>query len=146
MEEAGGFEPPNKGFAGGGYATMRMKRQTSRPESSASETTQPTPDAAVNYVVRVRFLGFLERLAGQRETLVEVDAQMTVLDLLTFLSRRYGPDFSTALFRAPGEVHTYLSIFLDEEEVCVSEPIRATQNTARKVELLILPIFEGGSQ
>lgn len=104
-------------------------------------TPTPTPR-----VVLVRFLGFLQRLAGHRETSVEIQSETTVLDLLNTLTKRYGEDFSSALFRAPGEVQTYLSIFLDDEEVSVSEPISTDQSTTRKVELLILPIFEGGSQ
>ena len=104
-------------------------------------TPTPTPR-----VVLVRFLGFLQRLTDHRETSVEIQSETTVLDLLNTLTKRYGEDFSSALFRAPGEVKTYLSIFLDDEEVSVSEPISTDQSTARKVELLILPIFEGGSQ
>ena len=104
-------------------------------------TPTPTPR-----VVLVRFLGFLQRLTDHRETSVEIQSETTVLDLLNTLTKRYGEDFSSALFRAPGEVQTYLSIFLDDEEVSVSEPISTDQSTTRKVELLILPIFEGGSQ
>ena len=103
----------------------------------------PTP---IPRVVLVRFLGFLQRLTDHRETQVEIQKETTILELLTILGKRYGPDFTSAIFRAPGEVQTYLSIFLDDEEVSVSEPISADQSTARKVELLILPIFEGGSQ
>lgn len=103
----------------------------------------PTP---THRVVLVRFLGFLQRLTDHRETQVEIQGETTILELLTILGKRYGPDFTSAIFRAPGEVHTYLSIFLDDEEVSVSEPISEDQSTARKVELLILPVFEGGSQ
>ena len=103
----------------------------------------PTP---THRFVLVRFLGFLQRLTNHRETQVEIQGETTVLELLTILGKRYGPDFTSAIFRAPGEVQTYLSIFLDDEEVPVSEPISADQSRARKVELLILPVFEGGSQ
>jgi molybdopterin converting factor small subunit len=111
---------------------------TAESETTGSDTT--------SHIIVVRFLGFLQRLAGQRETSVEIQSETTVLDLLNTLTKRYGEDFSSAIFRAPGEVQTYLSIFLDDEEVSVSDPIRADQSRARKVELLILPIFEGGSQ
>ena len=104
-------------------------------------TPTPTPR-----VVLVRFLGFLQRLTDHRETQVEIQGETTILELLTTLGKRYGPDFTSAIFRAPGEVQTYLSIFLDDEEVSVSEPIGTDQSTTRKIELLILPIFEGGSQ
>ncbi len=107
------------------------------------EILTPTPTPRV---VLVRFLGFLQRLTDHRETQVEIQKETTILELLTILGERYGPDFTSAIFRAPGEVQTYLSIFLDDEEVSVSEPISMDQSTARKVELLILPIFEGGSQ
>ncbi len=107
------------------------------------EILTPTP---THRIVLVRFLGFLQRLTDHRETQVEIQGETTILELLTILGKRYGPDFTSAIFRAPGEVQTYLSIFLDDEEVSVSEPISENQSTARKVELLILPVFEGGSQ
>jgi len=96
--------------------------------------------------VQVRFLGFLERLAGNRETLVEVEAESTVMDLLERLGERYGEEFRTGLFRTPGEVHTYLRIFLNNEETQPRDRITGDPQQTSKMELIILPIFEGGSR
>ncbi|MEE8349441.1 MAG: MoaD/ThiS family protein, partial [Acidobacteriota bacterium] len=94
--------------------------------------------------VQVRFLGILERLTGQRETQVEIGTDQVILDLLETLCQRYGEEFSSNLFRAPGKVHTYLRIFLDEMEVQPTDGF--TPNSTSKMELIILPIFEGGSR
>ncbi len=93
----------------------------------------------------VKFLGFLERLAGRREACVEVDEGATVLDLLRLLGEGYGPGFSTALFRAPGQVQTHLRVFLNEEEAAMTDSLASGDPSAAKVHLLVLPAFEGGS-
>ncbi len=103
----------------------------------------PTP---TNRIVLVRFLGFLQRLTDHRETHVEIQKETTVLELLTILGDRYGPDFTSAIFRAPGEVHTYLRIFLDEKEAAPADRVDCDSTTDARMELIILPVFEGGSQ
>ncbi len=107
------------------------------------EILTPTP---THRVVLVRFLGFLQRLTNHRETQVEIQGETTILELLTILGKRYGPDFTSAIFRAPGEVHTYLRIFLDEKEVTPADRVDCDSTTTARMELIILPVFEGGSQ
>ncbi len=107
------------------------------------EVLTPTP---TRRVVLVRFLGFLQRLTDHRETQVEIQGETTVLELLTILGKRYGPDFTSAIFRAPGEVHTYLRIFLDEKEAAPADRVDCDSTTEARMELIILPTFEGGSR
>ena len=96
-------------------------------------------------VVSVKFLGFLRRVAGQREISVAVDPDATVSDLLQALARTYGPDFTESVFRAPGEVHTHLRVFLNEEEAGMTDRITLGGSPA-EVALLVVPGFEGGSR
>jgi len=97
-------------------------------------------------VVTVKFLGFLERLAGRREASVEIDEGVTVLDLLKLLGEGYGPKLSAALFRTPNQVQTHLRVFLNEEEASMNDRVASGDASTTRVDLLVLPIFEGGSQ
>jgi molybdopterin converting factor small subunit len=100
--------------------------------------------ATVSRVVSVRFLGYLRRVAGQREIEVAVDTNTTVDDLLQTLARTCGRDFSQAVYRAPGEVHTHLRVFLNEEEARLTDRV-APGDSIAEVALLVVPGFEGGS-
>jgi len=97
-------------------------------------------------MVPVKFLGFLQRLTGAREERLEMDEGATVADLLEALAARHGPEFGQAIFRAPGEVHTYLRVFLDEEEAAPSDRLMAEGAEPAAVRVLIVPGFEGGSR
>ena len=96
-------------------------------------------------VVRVKFLGALARLAGQRETSLAIDADATVADLLETMGRAYARGFGDAIFRAPGELQTYLRVFLDEREAGPADRVVAG-GSAGEVALLVIPGFEGGSR
>jgi molybdopterin converting factor small subunit len=98
------------------------------------------------YVVTVKLFGYLERLTREREARVEVDEGATVLDLVRTLADRYGPEFSSAVFRAPGQVHTHLRVFLDEAEVGLGEPLARDGRRAAEATVLVIPGFEGGSR
>jgi N-acetylglutamate synthase/N-acetylornithine aminotransferase len=98
----------------------------------------------MNHVVLVKLFGFLERLAGHRETNVTVDDATTIRDLLMVLAEKYGADFASSIFRAPHEVHTHLRVFLNEEEAAVSDRVVRDGSVATEVVLLVLPAFEGG--
>ena len=97
-------------------------------------------------VVSVRLLGFLQRLAGRREAPVEIEDGATILDLLTRLAGDLGPDFAAAVFRAPGDVHTHLRVFVNEEEAGVTNRLAPGGGVPASVAVLILPVFEGGSR
>lgn len=97
------------------------------------------------HMVRVKFLGFLERVAGHRETTVEVDEGATVLDLVQTLADRYGSRFSSSVFHSPRRVQTYLRVFVNEEQVELNDPVIQDTRGAAEVRLLVLPGLEGGS-
>ena len=97
------------------------------------------------HMVRVKFLGFLERVAGQRETAVEIDESATVLDLVSTLADRYGTKFSSSVFHSPRQVHTYLRVFVNEAQAALDDPVVRDTRGSAEVRLLLLPGLEGGS-
>ena len=99
--------------------------------------------ATTSPVVSVTFLGVLRRVAGHREMTLAMDADATVSDLLQALVRACGRDFDEAVFRAPGEVHTYLRVFVNEEEARMTDRV-APAGSAADVAVLVMPGFEGG--
>ncbi|HBH02751.1 MAG: hypothetical protein A2W08_09025 [Candidatus Rokubacteria bacterium RBG_16_73_20] len=94
--------------------------------------------------IRLKLMGPLARLAGERETRLCVDETATVRDLLTLLAARYGPEFAGAIFRAPGEVHTHLRAFLDEHDAELDDRVARAGGAAASVAVLVVPGFEGG--
>ncbi len=95
-------------------------------------------------VVSVKCLGFLRHVVQAGEVGIAVDAEATVGDLLRALADRYGRDFSEAVFRVPGEVHTHVRVFLNEEEARVGDRV-APGGAPAEVAVLVVPGFEGGS-
>lgn len=96
-------------------------------------------------LVRLRLFGFLERLAGHRETNIEVGENATLLDMLSDLAEQYGPDFSSAIFRAPREVQTHLRLFMNEKQAEVHDSIKPDETGKTEVLVLVLNSIEGGS-
>jgi hypothetical protein len=100
--------------------------------------------ASTSRVVSVTFLGFLRHVVRAREITIALDAGATVRDLLEALARAHGARFTEAVFRAPGQVHTHLRVFVDEEEARLDDPV-ARGDSPAAVALLVVPGFEGGS-
>lgn len=98
----------------------------------------------MNRVVSVKLLGPLGRLAGHRQASLSVAPSATVNDVLEALAATYGRGFAEAIFRAPGEAHTHLRIFLNEAEAHPTDRIPSTGDVP-EVALLLVPGFEGGS-
>lgn len=111
---------------------------------TASDDRSPEPDGG--RTVRLRLLGPLARLAGRRETTCVVPEGATVRELLLALAPRYGPEFASALFRAPGELHTHVRVFVDGADADPADPLAAGPAAAPEVTVLVMPIFEGGSR
>jgi molybdopterin converting factor small subunit len=107
---------------------------------SASGCAETAP---AGRVVSVKFLGYLRRVAGHREIEVAVDADTTVDDLLQTLARTHGEVQPGRLPRAGRGVHTYLRVFLNEEEARMTDRV-APGGSPAEMALLVVPGFEGG--
>jgi len=97
------------------------------------------------HVVTVKFLGFLESLAGRREDSVEVSEDATVLDVLRLLGETYGPQFSETLFRSPGQVQTHLRVFFNEKEASMTDHVAGSDAPTGRIDILVLPMTAGGA-
>ena len=100
----------------------------------------------MSYVVRLRLFGFLERLAGRRETSIVVGDNATLLDVLSDLARQYGTEFASAVFRAPNHVQTHLRLFMNERPAEVTDLVAPDAKGETEVLVLVLNSIEGGSR
>jgi molybdopterin converting factor small subunit len=103
----------------------------------AMRVGQPIPD------VRVSFMGELPAIIGQRSLQVALPEGATVGDLLAFLSRTYGDNFTCRVFCAPAKLHQTMLIFVDGENIKECGGLDAKLGTG-EVEVLMLPMFGGG--
>ena len=93
--------------------------------------------------VRVRFMGDLPAVTGQRNVLVSLPAGGTVGGLLESLSQRYGDDFRSRIFSGPGKLHHTMLIFVDGENIKQHRGLAAKLGDS-EVEVIMLPMFGGG--
>ena len=96
-----------------------------------------------NLAVRVRFMGDLPAVTGQRNLLVSLPAGDTVGGLLESLSQRYGEDFRSRVFSGPTKLHHTMLIFVDGENIKQHGGLAAKLG-ASEVEVIMLPMFGGG--
>ena len=93
--------------------------------------------------VRVRFMGDLPAVTGERNLLVSLPAGGTVAGLLESLSQRYGDDFRSRLFSGPTKLHHTMLIFVDGENIRQHGGLAAKLGDS-EVEVIMLPMFGGG--
>ena len=93
--------------------------------------------------VRVRFMGDLPAVVGRRELQVDLPAGCTVGDVLASLSERYGDAFTSRVFAGPEELHHYMLVIADNENIVEKEGL-ATKLGKGEVEVIMLPMFGGG--
>ncbi len=100
-------------------------------------THQPT------LAVRVKFMGDLPSLIGQRELGVTLPEGATVGDLLESLSRTYGDAFTCWAFSSPGKLRHTMLIFVDGQNIKLRGGLGAQLGNS-EVEVIMLPIIAGG--
>ncbi len=113
--------------------------ETAGMETAGMDTTQRS-----GITVRVRFIGDLPAITGQRARTVILPEGATVGSLLESLVRIYGPDFSPRLFSRPGKLHHTIFIFVDGEDFNERGGLAAELGESSEVELLMLPVICGG--
>ncbi|OGT83198.1 MAG: hypothetical protein A3H91_17590 [Gammaproteobacteria bacterium RIFCSPLOWO2_02_FULL_61_13] len=94
--------------------------------------------------VRVRFIGDLPAITGQRTRTVNLPKGATVASLFESLTQTYGKDFSLRLFSRPGKLHHTIFIFVDGEDYNERDGLAAKLGESSEVELLMLPVICGG--
>ena len=93
--------------------------------------------------VRVKFMGDLTSLIGQRTADIPLPPESTVSDLFNALSLRYGEPFTCRVFSSPGKLQHTLVVFVNGRDIKDLEGF-ATPLGEGEVEVVMLPMFEGG--
>lgn len=93
--------------------------------------------------VRVRFMGDLPSLIGQRDIVVTLPEGSTVADLMSDLSATYGDAFTARVFSSPTKLHHYVLLFVDGQNIKQLDDL-ATKLNNSTAEIIMLPMFGGG--
>jgi molybdopterin converting factor small subunit len=93
--------------------------------------------------VRVKFMGDLPAVTGQRNLRVMLPEGSTVGNLLESLCREFGPEFASRIFSGPAKLEHTVLVFVDGENIKARGGLAAKLG-ASEVELLMLPVICGG--
>lgn len=93
--------------------------------------------------VKVKLMGDIAGVFGQRDLELAFPHGSTVGQLLKGLCDRYGESFSKEVFNAAGGLMPTLVIFVNGDDIKNLKGLD-TPISNSKVEVVILPIFEGG--
>lgn len=94
--------------------------------------------------IKVRFMGDLRAAVGQPDTMVSLPQGSTVGDLVTSLCNHYGEKFSCRVVSRPGTLHHDILVFLNDENIEEIGGLAARLEGASEMEIIMLPMFEGG--
>ena len=104
---------------------------------------EPQEKTDIPYELRAKQVVVGRKVGNQVYYTLRDPVLIPVLDLLKLLGEGYGPKLSAALFRTPNQVQTHLRVFLNDGEACVTDDVTGP-DAAAKVNLMVLPAFEGG--
>lgn len=93
--------------------------------------------------IKVKLMGDIAGVFGKRELDLAFPRGASVGQLLKSLCDRYGESFSKEVFNAAGGLMPTLVIFINGEDIKELKGLD-TPISGSKVEIVVLPIFEGG--
>jgi molybdopterin converting factor small subunit len=93
--------------------------------------------------IRIKFMGDLPAVIGQRSLELELLAGNTVGDLFALLSESYGEAFTSRVFSRPGKLQHYMLIFVDGQNIKDSGGLDAKLGNG-EVDVVMLSMFVGG--
>jgi hypothetical protein len=93
--------------------------------------------------VRVRFMGDLRSVTGQRSIELALPERSTLGDLLESLSLTYGDRFRQRIFSGPDKLQHTMVVFVDGMQIEARGALTASLG-AGDVELFMLPVLCGG--
>jgi molybdopterin synthase sulfur carrier subunit len=93
--------------------------------------------------VEVRFFTSLREITGKKVEEVQLQNAITVEELLTELSKKYGREFREYLYNEKGRVHGYLSILVNGKSTNVLQGLDTKLKGGDTI--AILPPVGGGS-
>lgn len=96
-------------------------------------------------LVRVRFMGDLRAVVKSPDLKISLPQGSSVGDLLSSLAERFGDPFAKWLFTGSGDLHHYILIFVNGENIQDIGGLKARLGEqGDQVEIIMLPMFEGG--
>ena len=93
--------------------------------------------------INVKFMGDLRALLKRRTLTVTLPQGSTVGDLFASLSGNYGEPFASRVFTRSGALQHYILVFLNGQNIKDVGGLAAGLG-AGEVEIVMLPMFEGG--
>ena len=96
-----------------------------------------------NCIVKVKFMGDIVSAFGKREIELPMPGGSNLDDLLKHLCNSYGETFSNSVFNAAGGLLPNLVVFVNGEDIKSLKGLE-TPISDGEVEVVVLPIFEGG--
>ena len=92
--------------------------------------------------VEVRFFTSLREITGKKVEKVQLQNSITVEELLTGFSKKYGREFMEYLYNEEGKVHSYLSILINGKSINVLQGLDTELKESDTI--AILPPVGGG--
>jgi molybdopterin synthase sulfur carrier subunit len=92
--------------------------------------------------VEVRFFTSLREITGKKVEEVQLQRSITVEELLTGFSKKYGREFMESLYDEEGKVHSYLSILVNGKSINVLQGLDTELKEGDTI--AILPPVGGG--
>lgn len=93
--------------------------------------------------VRVVLLGELRRLAGRREVELRLPAPASIRTLSRALGDACGRGFADRVLTTDGDLQSHVAVFLNGAQIPQGRDADA-ELTGGEVELMLMPMFEGG--
>lgn len=93
--------------------------------------------------VKVKFMGDLPAVIGQRMLQLEMPPNSTAGDLLACLSETYGEAFRARVFASPDKLHHYILVFVDGKNIKGNGGFDMPLGGG-EVDVIMLPMFGGG--
>ena len=95
-----------------------------------------------NMKVEVRFFTSLREITGKKVEEVQLQSSITVEELLTGFSKKYGRKFMEYLYNEEGKVHSFLSILVNGKSINVLKGLDTELKEGDTI--AILPPVGGG--
>ncbi len=92
--------------------------------------------------VQVKFFTTLREVTGKKEEEVESSGTITIKELLTRLSKKYGTEFTDYIYDKKGDVRTYIQILINGRDIDVFQGLETKLKEGDAV--AIFPPVGGG--
>ena len=92
--------------------------------------------------ITVRFFTVLRELTGKKEEKLEFSSSVTINELLDYLSKKYGRQFTEYIYNASGKPRGYLQFLVNGKSITTLQDFKTRLKEGDKV--AIIPPVGGG--